>query len=131
MKSHIALVLGKLLLILLMVKVRLSQLNDFRERIERFIDENKALMKRMYGDFEMTSAPKEPGHRTRRRRKSREASKHDIPDGGPSFQDELEPMIEADGDSFFANIRTARHPRQSPGKNRNNDSGRYVYNSKS
>lgn len=94
------------------------------ERIERFIDENKALMKRMYGDFEMTSAPKEPGHRTRRRRKSREASKHDIPDGGPSFQDELEPMIEADGDSFFANIRTARHPRQSPGKNRNNDSGR-------
>ncbi|CAD1472380.1 unnamed protein product, partial [Heterotrigona itama] len=97
------------------------------ERIERFIDENKALMKRMYGDFEMSSGygspTKEPGHRTRRRRKSREATEHNIPDGGPSFRDELHPKIEADGDSFFANIRRIRNPRQSPGKNRN-DSGR-------
>ena len=27
----------------------------FRERIERFIDENKALMKRMYGEFTMST----------------------------------------------------------------------------
>ncbi|XP_003398592.1 protein spaetzle 3 [Bombus affinis] len=97
------------------------------ERIERFIDENKALMKRMYGDFEMSSGygspTREPSHRTRRRRKSREATKHDIPDGGPSFHDELDPEMEADGDSYFANIRKTRNPRQSPGKNRN-DSGR-------
>ena len=98
------------------------------ERIERFIDENKALMKRMYGDFEMTSgygsSTRESGHRTRRRRKSREVVKHDIPDGGPSFHRKSEPTIEADGDSFFANIRKTRNPRQSPGKNRNNESGR-------
>lgn len=85
-------------------------------------------MKRMYGDFEMSSGygspTREPSHRTRRRRKSREATKHDIPDGGPSFRDELDPEMEADGDSFFANIRKTRNPRQSPGKNRN-DSGRY------
>lgn len=28
-------------------------LNLHRDRIDRFIDENKALMKRMYGEFEM------------------------------------------------------------------------------
>nr|XP_031830437.1 protein spaetzle 3 isoform X2 [Nomia melanderi] len=99
------------------------------ERIERFIDENKALMRRMYGDFEMSSgygaATKEPGHRTRRRRKSREARKHDLPDGGPSFRDSLDPDIETNGgDSFFAHIRKTRNPRQSPGKNQNNESGR-------
>lgn len=98
------------------------------ERIERFIDENKALMKRMYGDFEMSSGygspTREAGHhRTRRRRKSREAVKHDIPDGGPNFRDELNPEIEANGDSFFANVRKTRNPRQSPGKN-HKDSGR-------
>lgn len=85
-------------------------------------------MKRMYGDFEMSSGygspTREPSHRTRRRRKSREATKHNIPDGGPSFHDELDPEMEADGDSYFANIRKTRNPRQSPGKNRN-DSGRY------
>lgn len=103
----------------------------FRERIERFIDENKALMKRMYGDFEMSSGygspTRETGHhRTRRRRrKSREAVKHDIPDGGPNFRDELNPEIEANGDSFFANVRKTRNPRQSPGKN-HKDSGRYI-----
>ncbi|XP_053978206.1 protein spaetzle 3 [Hylaeus volcanicus] len=97
------------------------------ERIERFIDENKALMKRMYGDFEMSSGygstTREPGHRTRRRRKSREAGEDDIPDGGPSFQDPLDPDIEVNGDSFFGNVRKTRNPRQSPGKNRN-ESGR-------
>ncbi|CAK9801693.1 Protein spaetzle 3 [Anthophora quadrimaculata] len=97
------------------------------ERIERFIDENKALMKRMYGDFEMSSGYgppiRESGHRTRKRRKSREARKHDIPDGGPSFHYDLNPEIEANGDSFFANVRKTRNPRQSTGKNKN-DSGR-------
>ncbi|XP_078039887.1 spaetzle domain-containing protein 3 [Augochlora pura] len=99
------------------------------ERIERFIDENKALMRRMYGDFEMSSGygppTREPGHRTRRRRKSREARKHDHPDGGPSLRDTLDPDVETGaGDSFFAHIRNTRNPRQSPGKNQNNESGR-------
>ncbi|KOX72520.1 hypothetical protein WN51_03114 [Melipona quadrifasciata] len=69
------------------------------------------------------SPTREPGHRTRRKRKSREAKEHDIPDGGPSFRDKLHPEIKADDDSFFANVRSIRNPRQSPGKNRN-DSGR-------
>lgn len=101
------------------------------DRIERFIDENKALMRRMYGDFEMSSGygppTREPGHRTRRRRKSREARKHDHPDGGPSLRDTLDPGKETNdggGDSFFAHVRNTRAPRQSPGKNQNNDSGR-------
>lgn len=97
----------------------------FSERIERFIDENKALMKRMYGDFEMS-----PGHRTRTRRKKRESSsKQDLPDGGPNLrkeEDDFEPEIEADGDSFFGSDTKKRDPRQSFGKNRNNDSGRYI-----
>ncbi|KAG7205532.1 hypothetical protein KM043_007510 [Ampulex compressa] len=99
------------------------------ERIERFIDENKALMKRMYGDFEMSprygATTREPGHRTRRRRKSREARRHDIPDGGPSLHDEeLDPETEPDGDSFFGTSGKIRNPRQSFGKNRSSETGR-------
>lgn len=84
-------------------------------------------MKRMYGDFEMNSGygatTKEPGHRTLKRRKSREATKQDIPDGGPSFREDLDREIQANGDSFFGNVRRTRNPRQSSEKNRN-ESGR-------
>lgn len=87
-------------------------------------------MKRMYGDFEMSSGfgspTREPGHRTRSRRKSREARKHDIPDGGPSFRDTLDPDVEVNGDSFFGNVRKTTNLREPPGKNRNNDNGRWV-----
>lgn len=83
-------------------------------------------MKRMYGDFEMS-----PGHRTRTRRKKRESSsKQDLPDGGPNLrkkEDDFELEIEADGDSFFGSDNKKRDPRQSFGKNRNNDSGRYIF----
>lgn len=85
-----------------------------RERIERFIDENKALMKRMYGDFEMN-----PGHRTRMRRKSREARKHDISDSEPRDD---ESFIKSEiGEEYFSKSRNAR---QSFGKNRSTESGR-------
>lgn len=43
----------------------------FRDRIDRFIDENKALMKRMYGEFEMMENgpfPQEKRSTTRKRR---------------------------------------------------------------
>lgn len=43
----------------------------FRDRIDRFIDENKALMKRMYGEFEMMENgpfPKEKRSTARKRR---------------------------------------------------------------
>ncbi|KAM0734872.1 Protein spaetzle 3 [Formica fusca] len=90
------------------------------ERIERFIDENKALMKRMYGDFEMNPGygSSEPGHRTRTRRKSRDARRHDIPDGGPN--DELHAEGEIDAKYFNKN----RNTRESFGKNRSTESGR-------
>ncbi|XP_067214876.1 protein spaetzle 3 isoform X2 [Linepithema humile] len=90
------------------------------ERIERFIDENKALMKRMYGDFEMNPGYGSSEHRTRTRRKSREARKHDIPDGGPrDGNDELRLDSEID-EEYFKN----RNTRQSFGKNRSSESGR-------
>lgn len=79
-------------------------------------------MKRMYGDFEMhpEHGSSEPGHRTRRRRKSREARKHDIPDGGPrNLNDELHLNSEI-GEDYFKN----RNIRQSFGKNRSSESGR-------
>ncbi|XP_020298747.1 protein spaetzle 3 [Pseudomyrmex gracilis] len=88
------------------------------ERIERFIDENKALMKRMYGDFEMNPGSSEPGHRTRTRRKSRETRKHDVPDGGPRVPDD-ELNIEEIDEGYFNNKRNIR---QSFGKNRSSES---------
>lgn len=82
-------------------------------------------MKRMYGDFEMNpgygSSTSEPGHRTRTRRRSREARKHDIPDGGPRDQkDELQVEGEIDEEYFSKN----RNTRQSFGKTRSSESGR-------
>lgn len=98
-----------------------------RERIERFIDENKALMKRMYGDFEMNpgygSSTSEPGHRTRTRRKSREARKHGVPDGGPRQQNDDELHAESEiEEEYFGRTRNTR---QSFGKNRSSESGRW------
>ncbi|XP_011871972.1 PREDICTED: uncharacterized protein LOC105564301 [Vollenhovia emeryi] len=91
------------------------------ERIERFIDENKALMKRMYGDFEMSPEHgnhglSERGHHTRTRRKSREARRHDIPDGGPRDDESR-----AEGEEYFSKNRNIR---ESLGKNRSTESGR-------
>ncbi|XP_063989838.1 protein spaetzle 3 [Diachasmimorpha longicaudata] len=82
------------------------------ERIEQFIDENKALMKRMYGDFEMD---KEYGPETSsspRRRKKRAFEEHDLPDGGPTVgvERQTDPGFIEGGDSFFSK---ARRPRQS------------------
>ncbi|KAL0103475.1 hypothetical protein PUN28_017612 [Cardiocondyla obscurior] len=88
------------------------------ERIERFIDENKALMKRMYGDFEMNPEHASSGHRARTRRKSREARRHDIPDGGPGNDDDSREEISED---YFSRSRSTR---QSFGKNRSTESGR-------
>lgn len=92
-----------------------------RERIEHFIDENKALMKRMYGVFEMNSGygSSDHGHHARTRRKSRETRKHDIPDGGPK---DNESHIESEIDEEYFNKN--RNSRQPTGKNRNTERGR-------
>ncbi|KYN40048.1 hypothetical protein ALC56_05549, partial [Trachymyrmex septentrionalis] len=90
------------------------------DRIERFIDENKALMKRMYGDFEMNPEYKsnERGHHTKTRRKSREVRKHDSLGGGS--RDDLHIQSEIDKEYFSKN----RNARQSFEKNRSTESSR-------
>lgn len=82
------------------------------DRIERFIDENKALMKRMYGDFEMNPESNERGPHTKTRRKSREVRKHDILDGKSRDDSHIESEIDKE---YFSKNRNAR---QSFGKNR-------------
>ncbi|XP_046492527.1 protein spaetzle 3 [Neodiprion pinetum] len=89
------------------------------DRIERFIDENKALMKRMYGDFEMSTEYGPPTREPAGHRRKRASSKHDIPDGGPKPEDD--DVGNSDGESYFAKMRNTR---QSFGNNQNNESGR-------
>ena len=98
-------------------------MNFSSERIEQFIDENKALMKRMYGDFEMNEFA--PPRKDSTYRRKRTATNHDIPDGGPRFRDDpKDDPHSGSGDSYFSNIRNTR---QSFGKAQAaNDSGRYM-----
>lgn len=93
------------------------------DRIERFIDENKALMKRMYGDFEMSTEYGPPTREPAAHRRKRATSKHDIPDGGPKPEDDAEGN--ADGGSYFAKMRNSRQSFGS-NSNQNNESGRCV-----
>ncbi|XP_015591781.1 protein spaetzle 3 [Cephus cinctus] len=93
------------------------------DRIERFIDENKALMKRMYGDFEMSTEYGPPTREPAGHRRKRSSAAHDLPDGGPNIDNDkkLDPEMDADGDSFFSK---ARNTRQSFGNNKSSESGR-------
>ncbi|KAK0171226.1 hypothetical protein PV328_008977 [Microctonus aethiopoides] len=94
------------------------------ERIELFIDENKALMKRMYGDFEMDDEYGPMTSSSPRRRKKRSSNKdHDLPDGGPSLMEKelFDPEFIKDGDSFFDKIR---NPRQSLRPTNHSETGR-------
>lgn len=79
-------------------------------------------MKRMYGDFEMNPGygSSEPGHRTRTRRKSREARRHDIPDGGPKDRNDESHLDREIDEEYFK----SRNTRQSFGRNRSAESGR-------
>ncbi|CAD6234682.1 GSCOCG00002051001-RA-CDS [Cotesia congregata] len=92
-----------------------------KERIELFIDENKALMKRMYGDFE-TDKDHGPGTSSSAKRRKRRSFDPDLPDGGPSLgrKNIEDSKYVRGGDSYFEHIR---NPRQLP-KNNHSDSGR-------
>lgn len=90
-----------------------------------FIDENKALMKRMYGSFEMTDDYEQSlisSKRRRRRDKSTEdefepdwaAEMFGPPGSGPDPIREAGPT----GDSYFAKLRNKRQA-QGRGQNRN------------
>lgn len=97
-----------------------------RDKIETFIDENKALMKRMYGDFEMS--PRYPPSQPNRKRKRHVQGMDDdftiLPDlmdlyGAPGSLNAPEPILSS-GDSYFGRLRDKR---QSTGGRANGGSG--------
>ncbi|XP_037928870.1 protein spaetzle 3-like, partial [Teleopsis dalmanni] len=92
------------------------------EKIERFIDDNKALMRRMYGDFEMVLDNKGPRQQTKKR-KRRFIDEPDIfipPGAFPAVipDDETHPHAEEAGESYFGKLRNKR---QSSNQNRNSN----------
>lgn len=83
-----------------------------RDKIERFIDDNKALMRRMYGDFEMNMSDGGPRQQTKKR-KRRFIDEPDIflpPGVYPTFEpdDNAEPHAEEQGESYFGKLRNKR-----------------------
>ncbi|XP_031627250.1 protein spaetzle 3 [Contarinia nasturtii] len=86
------------------------------DRIEEFIDENKALMRRMYGDFRSQQFREPPIQTTRQKR---DANKHDnlpgVPDITAPFNEKLNLYATDDtigGESFFGHIRHKRQAKQ-------------------
>lgn len=96
-----------------------------RDRIELFIDENKALMKRMYGEFQMTTEYGPPAREVfetqRRTRKKRTTQKQE--NQNPKNSSVPDPLTEGvDGsESYFGKLRQTR---QSFRNNQSSDSGR-------
>ncbi|XP_058450663.1 protein spaetzle 3 [Malaya genurostris] len=86
------------------------------DKIETFIDENKALMKRMYGDFEMTSRNPPPLQPSRKRKRHlQETDDHftilpELMDlyGVPGSPDAPEMFVNGAGDSYFGKLRNKR-----------------------
>lgn len=74
----------------------------FRKRIEQFIDDNKALMKRMYGEFQMTTEYGPPSRETfeNARRNVKRQTKDES--GDPSGNSE------GKADSYFGRHRSSR-----------------------
>jgi hypothetical protein len=122
----------------------------FRERIERFIDENKALMKRMYGEFTMSTEYGPPSRETYDQPSKRNAKREAAGEGGggggggggtdgaqdvkrksvhprvPDIHTDPGPDPIADtersgGESYFSKLR---HTRQSFRNNQSSESGR-------
>uniref|UniRef100_A0A1B6CFB1 Spaetzle domain-containing protein n=1 Tax=Clastoptera arizonana TaxID=38151 RepID=A0A1B6CFB1_9HEMI len=90
------------------------------DRIELFIDENKALMKRMYGEFQMSTEYGPPAREIfegqRRTKKKRAVKQNPMESNGP------DPVEEKEGsESYFGNIRQTR---QSFRNNQTSDTGR-------
>lgn len=83
-----------------------------------FIDENKALMKRMYGEFNM-GPEYGPGESPDRGKKKKRSTRPGVPDlhadPGP------DPGTPEAGASFFSKLR---YPRQSFRNNQSSESGR-------
>nr|CAD7203989.1 unnamed protein product [Timema douglasi] len=94
---------------------------DIRERIELFIDENKALMKRMYGEFQM-STEYGPPRESRRTNKREAPSLPGVPDlHGPPVVDPA--TDKQSGESYFSKLRQTRQS-SSFRNNQSSESGR-------
>ncbi|XP_054744627.1 protein spaetzle 3 [Anastrepha obliqua] len=92
------------------------------DKIERFIDDNKALMRRMYGDFEMNLEPGGPQSQTKKR-KRRFIDDPDIfipPGAFPAFVPDdggsTEPHAEEAGESYFGKLRNKRQTNRNANK---------------
>ncbi|KAL9924101.1 spaetzle domain-containing protein 3 isoform 1-T3 [Glossina fuscipes fuscipes] len=92
------------------------------DKIERFIDENKALMRRMYGDFEMNMDNGGPKQQAKKRKK-RFIDEPDIfipPGVLPSViteNDRLDAHAEETGESYFGKLRNKRQNNQAGSRN--------------
>lgn len=104
----------------------LKKKTRYRDRIEEFIDENKALMRRMYGDFRSTQF-REPPQATRRKRDAKHEFENfpGVPDITAAFNEKLNLYPNDDdavvgGDSYFGQLR---HKRQAKTNKPNRERG--------
>lgn len=94
-----------------------------RDRIEEFIDENKALMRRMYGDFRSTQF-REPPQATRRKRDTKNDFDNlpGVPDITAQFNEKLNLYSDDEtvvgGDSYFGHLRQKRQTNKTNKPNR-------------
>ncbi|XP_039487754.2 protein spaetzle 3-like [Drosophila santomea] len=94
------------------------------DKIERFIDDNKALMRRMYGDFEMNmEGPGGGGGRQQAKvRKRRFIDEPDIFIPPGAFAANAGETVEA-GDSYFGELRKKRQAAAGGSRNRGGSAG--------
>ncbi|EDV59270.1 protein spaetzle 3 [Drosophila erecta] len=94
------------------------------DKIERFIDDNKALMRRMYGDFEMNmEGPGGGGARQQGKvRKRRFIDEPDIFIPPGAFAANAGETVEA-GDSYFGELRKKRQAAAGGSRNRGGSAG--------
>lgn len=98
----------------------------YSDRIEQFIDENKALMRRMYGDFEIITEYGPPKQQNQKEKRS--SYVNDMPPGVPDpigVPGEGLPLENsgASGDSYFSEWRSKRQANQSFNNKNGRNSG--------
>ena len=100
------------------------------DKIERFIDDNKALMRRMYGDFEITNEYGPPTQQNRRRRRYLDDPDIFIPPGSlpaDKIHDDNADHVEH-GDSYFGKLRTKRQNSNTNNNNKNKNNQKPTFN---
>lgn len=105
--------------------------NQCSDKIENFIDENKALMKRMYGYFEAENeygSTFQQGKRRKRTLYGEDANPPNLPELDEIFFPPGEgpnPIRDAgpSGDSYFSKLRGKRQSRPNPSSSSNKNAG--------